>query len=212
MAKAVIFDFDGVLVESESHWSREQQAVYARMVPDWKAEDLKAMKGLSLRDEHARLSATRGLKMPFDEYERTFDSLAGAVYSTHATLIEGMRQVLETLHSAGVPMAIASSSNRAWIEIALKRFGLESFFSAVTTWEDVPRGKPFPDVYLAAAARLSVEPALCVVVEDSPAGITAGKAAGMHVIAMRTAAYAEADLREADAIASDAPELSALFA
>jgi HAD superfamily hydrolase (TIGR01509 family) len=212
MAKAVIFDFDGVLVDSESHWSREQQAVYARMVPGWKEEDLKTMKGLSLRDEHARLSVTHGLAMSFDEYERTFDSLAGAVYGTHATLVEGMRDVLETLRSVGVPMAIASSSNRAWIHIALKRFGLEDFFSAICTWEDVRRGKPFPDVYLAAAARLLMEPGLCAVVEDSPAGIKAGKAAGMRVIAMRTAAYGENDLREADAVASDAAELSSLLA
>jgi 16S rRNA pseudouridine516 synthase len=213
MAKAVIFDFDGVLVDSESHWSREQQRLYARIVPDWKPEYLAGMKGLSVHDEHAHLVSEHGLNMPHDEYEEALEAFAGDLYGVHVTLIDGMRELVERLHRGNVPLAIASSSNRSWIDAALERFGMKDLFDVVCTGEDVKgKGKPHPDIYLLAAAHLGATPSECTVVEDSPTGILAGKAAGMRVIAMRTDAYAEADLEHADSIASDAAELSALLA
>ncbi len=104
-------------------------------------------------------------------------------YATDLPLIDGAVEAVRTLHAAGLPLAVASSSNRPLIDAVLEAAGIAACFAATVSSEEVARGKPSPDVYLEAARRLGVDPSACAAVEDSANGIRAAAAAGMRVIA-----------------------------
>ena len=112
-----------------------------------------------------------------------------ARYAVDLPLVPGAVEAVRSLHETGLPLAVASSSNRPLIDAVLDAAGIARFFSATVSSEEVERGKPAPDVYLEAARRLGVEPAACVAVEDSSNGIRAAHAAGMYVIAYPSRRY-----------------------
>jgi len=131
------------------------------------------------------------------------------IYREDLPLIDGVAEAVERL-AARWPLAVASSSNRPIIDLVLELSGLARFFSVTVSSEEVPRGKPAPDVYLEAAKRLGVDPGNCAAIEDSHNGILSGKAAGMRVIAIPNRRYPpnpEA-VAEADAVLASINELT----
>ena len=133
-----------------------------------------------------------------------------AIYRDDLPLIPGARAAVERI-AARWPLAVASSSNRELIEAVLELAGLERFFRATVSSEEVPRGKPAPDVYLEAARRLGADPARCAAVEDSHKGILSAKAAGMRVLAVPNPRYPpdEEALAAADVVLETIDELDA---
>jgi beta-phosphoglucomutase len=195
MTRAVLWDLDGTLVDSEEyHWLSWRDAMRAegidlsyerflasfgqrndRILAAWLAGDADPARVRRVGDgkeaEYRRLAEERGL-----------------------TPLPGAREWLERLHGAGWKQAIASSAPRLNVETMLRVLELDRLFDAVVSAEDVTRGKPEPDVFLAAAAKLAVPPSRCVVVEDAAAGVEAGRRAGMRTIGVNARASLDADL------------------
>jgi HAD superfamily hydrolase (TIGR01509 family) len=132
-----------------------------------------------------------------------------AAYRERLPLVDGAVEAVERI-AARWPLALASSSNRPLIDAALEAAGLARCFRATVSSEEVPRGKPAPDVYLEAARRLGVEPTRCAAIEDSHSGIRSAKAAGMRVVAVPNATYppGEDALAEADVVLRSLAELT----
>ncbi|MDE2291437.1 MAG: HAD-IA family hydrolase, partial [Elusimicrobia bacterium] len=170
------------------------------LLPAWTPEDGHAIVGLGVVDLYHHLVRNHGLAMPEAEFLALCDRIASEIYGKRVTLAPGLRALLDDLAAKGVPVGLASSSPRPWVDAVLDRFGLRADFKAVATGDETPgRTKPAPDLYLLAAGRLGVEPGACVAVEDSRFGVQAAKAAGMRVLAYRSGDNDAQDLAAADA-------------
>ena len=179
---AVIFDCDGTLVDSEPlarrAWERSL-ASYGYVLRD---EEYAGVIGLSYERTHAFFAERiPGLAAP----ERFWDGYSGTLFELFDAELEVFDDALETVRdvrSAGVAVAVASSSPRERLDRTLRRAGLAGTFAVTVAGDEVARGKPAPDMFLAAAARLGAAPARCVVVEDTGPGVAAALAAGMRTI------------------------------
>jgi len=180
---AVIFDLDGVLVDTEIWWDDVRRAFAVDHGRRWTLEDRAAVMGANSREWSATMASRLGLPMAPAEIERAV--VEAMVHRWDVAplvpLIPHADRAVRLL-TGRWPLALASSAHPAVIEAALHAIGLAAAFRVVVSSDDVARGKPAPDVYLEAARRLDVEPGLCVVVEDSLNGVLAGRAAGMTVV------------------------------
>ncbi len=201
--KAVIFDFDGVLVDSETYWKAGEIDLFKKLVPNWRDEDVQRMMGRTLTGIYELLVAEYGLAIPFDQFFREFSGLAKRVYA-QCHVVPGVLPLLEALQAASIPFAIASSAKRAWIDAALRVHTLDRFFTTIVSLDDLQfgQGKPMPIPYLLAAKKLDMDPADCVAVEDAANGVTSAKAAGMKCVAYRWPGNQQ-DLSEADRVVED---------
>lgn len=205
---AVIFDMDGVLVLSgPAHWVawRDTAAAHGRTLTP---ADFLAVNGMTNQDICARLwgpQATPEFVVTIAEAkERAYRAaVAGAV-----PLAPGCRELLGTLRGAGLALAVGTSGPKENVDLILDRGGIRPFFAGVVHAGLVARGKPAPDIFLAAAGLLGVPPARCVVVEDAPSGVRAALAAGMRVVAVGTN-HDEGELRDCGAHVV-LPDLAAL--
>ncbi|GAB3560731.1 HAD superfamily hydrolase (TIGR01509 family) [Actinopolyspora lacussalsi] len=196
--RAVVFDMDGVLVESEHLWERMWTRYAARHGHEWSAEDTSTVQGMSSPEWSAYLGRVCGTPEPASETERAVvDDMIAALDDGEIELLDGAREMVTEVSSV-VPIALASSAARPLIDAVLKRHGLAEHFTATVSSAEVPRGKPSPDVYTEAARRLGFTGADCAGVEDSSNGIRAAHAAGMSVVAIPNAGYPP----KPDAIAS----------
>jgi HAD superfamily hydrolase (TIGR01509 family) len=185
--QAVIFDMDGVLVDSEPLHHCAANAVLAEdgQPPLSQAEYTRYL-GLTDEDLWRDLRRARDLAGPQEHYLRSFDRHVLAEYRRHAIAAPGAADLLDWLTACGLPLAVASSSRAEWVETCLDAIGLRRYFDRVVAGDMVARGKPDPEIFLAAARQLHASPARCVVFEDSPAGVTAASRAGMYTIAVCT--------------------------
>ncbi|QBI54053.1 HAD family hydrolase [Streptomonospora litoralis] len=181
---AVVFDLDGVLVESDHLWEEMWSGYAARHGVEWGSEDTKTVQGMSSRewaDYLNRMSRTR--ESVADTGRTVVDGMVAAFEQERVGLLPGARETVEAV-SAEVPIALASSAPRRLIDAVLRGHGLADRFTATVSSEEVERGKPSPDVYLEAAARIRRHGTECAAVEDSSNGIRAAHAAGMAVVAL----------------------------
>lgn len=199
--EAVIFDMDGVLVDSEPlHHRALNEILCGEGCPALSAAEYRRYLGTTERDMWEDLIARRHLAGPFADYQSRFDAMVEDAYRTQASVLPGVVGLVVTLKAKGLKLAVASSSPIGWVRTCLDARDLSPFFDAVVGGDMVAEGKPDPAVFRLAASRLGVAPAACAVIEDSPHGITAGRAAGMVVVAVETAytsreAIGHADLR-----------------
>ncbi|MFW2339440.1 MAG: HAD family hydrolase [Acidimicrobiia bacterium] len=195
----IIFDCDGVLVDSEElAWSawREALAPYGVEISDQEVADLS---GRTERDAFDHFAA----KGEIPSYEDFWPFLAARVHELFEKYLEAFEDAadtLEFLRERGREMAVASSSPRARLDLSLSSTGLDKFFEVVVAGDEVTSGKPAPDIYLAAAAGLGVDPVTCIAVEDAPAGVAAASAAGMRVVAVLRGGYTSEQLSKADLV------------
>jgi HAD superfamily hydrolase (TIGR01509 family) len=181
--QAVVFDMDGVIVDSEQVWD-EVRADYARTAGgSYPEAATRAMMGMSSPEWSAYMATELRVPGTPDEINAAIVERMLARYGEAPPLIPGAVDAVRGI-AARWPIAIASSSNPELIEVVLRRAGLDGIVQTAVSSEEVRRGKPAPDVYLEAARRLGVEPARCAAVEDSHNGIRSAKAAGMRVIAL----------------------------
>jgi HAD superfamily hydrolase (TIGR01509 family) len=185
---AVVFDLDGVLVDSESVWDAARREVVSRNGGRWKADGTRAMMGMSSPEWSRYLHDQLGVPL---EPQRINELVVAALldqYRRRLPLLPGAVAAVRRLADRW-PLGLASSSNRPVIDAVLERAGLSDCFAVTVSGEEVAAGKPAPDVYLAAARRLAVDPADAVAVEDSTNGMRAAAAAGMVVIASPNREY-----------------------
>jgi HAD superfamily hydrolase (TIGR01509 family) len=186
---AIIFDLDGVLIDSEPIWDSVKIDLVHERGGIWTASASADMMGMSPREWPIYMRHNLGL------YEMTEEDIAQSVihgvrkrYAERLPLIPGAREAVIRLASIW-PLGLASSSSRSLIDLVLEVSGLRSCFSVVVASEEVERGKPAPDVYIEACQRLNFRPECIVAVEDSASGIVSAKSAGLRVIAIPNASY-----------------------
>ena len=209
MIEAVVFDLDGVLIDSEHVWDEVRQQLVEERGGRWNDSASRDMMGMSSLEWSRYMRDVVGLDEPPQDISAEVVRRLEARYRKALPLIPGVEPVVERL-AARWPLGLASSSNRELIDLVLEKSGLGRLFRATVSSEEVPRGKPSPDVYLEAARRLGAEPSRCAAVEDSENGIHAAKAAGMRTIALPNPQYppAEHALDAADVVLATVDELT----
>jgi HAD superfamily hydrolase (TIGR01509 family) len=180
---AVVFDMDGVLIDSEQAWSDAREQLARETGGSWAPGTQERMMGMSSPEWSRFMHKDLGVPLEPPEISQSVVDRLEQRYRERLPLLPDAHEAVERL-AARWPLAVASSSNRPLIDLVLRLAGLGDAFRATVSSEEVPRGKPAPDVYLEAARRLGAKPEECVAVEDSTNGITAAAAAGMHVIAV----------------------------
>lgn len=183
MIAAVVFDLDGVLVDSEAAWNAVRRDLVEQRGGRWRADAQQAMMGMSSLEWSRYMSEELGVEMEPEEISDAVVANLERRYRERLPLLAGAHEAVESL-AARWPLALASSANRPVIDLVMELGGLGGLFSATVSSEEVPRGKPAPDVYLEAARRLGVEAERCAAVEDSSNGLRAAAAAGMVVVAL----------------------------
>jgi HAD superfamily hydrolase (TIGR01509 family) len=180
-ARAVVFDLDGVLVDSEQVWDQARRDVVSAHGGTWRESATTDMLGMSSREWPVYLVEELGTQLTTDEINEAVVDAMLKTYSDHLPLLPGAREAVQRVartHTLG----LASSSNRPVIDLVLRELGVSERFAATVSSEEVARGKPAPDVYQEVLRRLGVTTATAI--EDSEAGIRSAHAAGLRVIAI----------------------------
>jgi HAD superfamily hydrolase (TIGR01509 family) len=209
MIECVVFDLDGVIVDSEQVWDDVREQLVRERNGRWHEGAQAAMMGMSSPEWSSYMHDELGLPESPEEINDEVVRLMLARYRDSLPLIDGAVDAVRRL-AGPFTLAVASSSNRPLIDAVLDGAGIAGCFAVVVSSEEVARGKPAPDVYLEAARRLGSEPAHCAAVEDSSNGLRAAHTAGMRVIAVPNAHYPPADdaLALADVIVRAPDELT----
>jgi len=199
--RAVVFDLDGLLLDTESLWHEAEIELFRRHGDEFTWDDKLAVVGTSY-DATARYFAQR-LGRPSAAGTELVDEMVDLMHERLQREVDGRPGALELVRRlrelpSGVGLAVASNSSRRLVDTALATAGISDAFDAVITSDDVMHAKPAPDIYLEACRRLGVPPADAVALEDSATGIAAAKAAGMTCIAVPQ--YAETDVSAADEV------------
>jgi HAD superfamily hydrolase (TIGR01509 family) len=209
MIDAVVFDLDGILIQTEELWDEVREQLALERGGRYDAQAQRDMMGMSSPEWSRYMRERVGLPESPEEIAAEVVGLMEARYRQRLPLIPGAVEAVERL-AARWPLGLASSSNRPLIDLVLELSELARFFRATVSSEEVDRGKPAPDVYLEACRRLGADPTRAAAVEDSHAGIRAAKAAGMRVIAIPNPSFPPGDdaLAEADVVLESIAELT----
>lgn len=206
---AVIFDLDGTVLDNEHIYAQAFLVVLKRYGIDGKNDEFAHARGIGLEKNWEHLKATytqlAGIEITqlVHETQDVYHDMA-----TQISIRSGFQEFRDSLKEEGVILGLATSNNWWVVEDELEDLGLSKQFDMITTGEEVAQKKPAPDIFLVAARKLEVEPEECVVIEDSPAGITAAKEAGMKVIAILNEMTRREDIAKADLIVNGFEELN----
>ncbi|MGH8981018.1 MAG: HAD family hydrolase, partial [Acidimicrobiales bacterium] len=206
---AVIFDLDGVLLDSEQLWDESRRDVVSASGGQWQDGATAAMQGMSSPEWSRYMRDHLGLDLTDARIVDLVVSDLLAHYERHLPLLPGAREAVARMGQRW-PLGLASSANREVIDAALSKAGFERAFAATVSSEEVPRGKPAPEVYLEAARRLGEDPARCAAVEDSTNGVRAARGAGMYVLCVPNPHFPPDDdvLAGTDAVLAGLDELT----
>jgi len=188
VTRAVVFDMDGVLISSEEIWDVVREGLSAELGGSWSPSAHRDMMGMNTGEWSGYMHGVLGVPLAPPEIAREVVVRLIARYRATAPFIPGAVEAVRDV-AGRYPLGLASSSTRTLIDAVLDQSGLAACFRVTVSSEEVDRGKPAPDVYLEALARLGVDPADAVAVEDTGGGIRAASAAGMHVIAIPNPHY-----------------------
>jgi HAD superfamily hydrolase (TIGR01509 family) len=196
---AVIFDHDGLTLDTEQAWTRAERTLFARRGARFTDDHKRDLLGSSSAVAAAKLERIlalpgRGIELMGELHEIVMEELL-----TGAPPMPGARELVAELRGVGIPVGLASNSPRVFVERALGVAGMLGAFDVTVAGDEVPAPKPAPDAYLAAARALGAEPADCVALEDSNTGVAAARAAGMSVIGVPS--FPGVELVEADVVA-----------
>jgi HAD superfamily hydrolase (TIGR01509 family) len=180
---AVVFDLDGVLLDSEQVWDEARRELVAETGGRWTEDAATDMLGMSAPEWSRYVQERLGVPLAPDAIDRDVVDRVVARYARELPALAGARDAVERL-GARWPLGLATSSNREVVEVVLDALGVRGRFAATVSSEEVARGKPSPDVYLEATRRLGVDPAAAVAIEDSANGIRSAVAAGLRVVAI----------------------------
>jgi HAD superfamily hydrolase (TIGR01509 family) len=211
--RAVIFDLDGVLADSEPWWNEIDATLLAEYGVTYRGEYHRNVLGVSYQLAVEFYKTTFGLDVPVAEMMRRRGEVASDFFANRIGLFPSTKQVLEELRQMNLRLAVATSSVSASARPFLARHALTPFFEVIVTGEEVEHGKPHPDIYVRAAEQLGFSADACLVIEDSLSGIFAAKAAKMHVAAIPDTGFVDPHVyeKEADYILSRLEELPPLI-
>jgi HAD superfamily hydrolase (TIGR01509 family) len=206
--EAVVFDLDGLLLDSEQIWDAAREQLVREHGGRWHEHAQRDMMGMSSPEWSRYMHEELGLAESPEEINAEVVQRLEKLYREQLPLLPGAREAVERL-AAAWPLGLASSSNRPIIDLVLELAELRGFFRVTVSSEEVARGKPAPDVYLEAARKLGVEPGRCAAIEDSHNGIRSARAAEMCVIAIPNRAFPpdEAALSLAQAVIDSLDDL-----
>jgi HAD superfamily hydrolase (TIGR01509 family) len=200
MLKAVIFDMDGVIIDSEPIHYQMSMKYFSELGLHIADEEYNTFVGVGDKEIYSRLKEKYGLKQEVDElvdaYQQRYIEYLNT--STDEKPISGVELLIRDIHRRGFRIALGSSATRRNIEAVLGFFKLRHYFDEIVSGCEVGRSKPSPDIYIEAANRLGVEPSECIVIEDSTNGVMAAKLAGMKCVAYRNLNSGDQDLSLAD--------------
>jgi HAD superfamily hydrolase (TIGR01509 family) len=206
--RAVILDFDGLIVDTETPIFESWRAVYARRGQELRIEEWQHALGTHGGfDPFAHLDALLGERLAYDTLQEEVQALNRAACDAQP-LLPGVEALMHAARQLELGTAVASSSTRGWVEGWLSRHGIRELFDVLCGREDVAMVKPAPDLFLLAAERLGVAPGGCVVFEDSPNGMRAARAAGMLCVAVPNTLTRELALPDPDLVVSSLAEHS----
>ncbi|RPI44469.1 MAG: hexitol phosphatase HxpB [Bacteroidetes bacterium] len=182
---AIIFDMDGVLIDSEHHWQQTERSLFGELGIELTDELLVQTRGLRTEEMVAHWNSRFDLAhVSPEELKRRYDERMVETMRTEVLLMDGAEDAILFFRQKGLPVALATCSTRTHIEAALERHGLLNHFDLMVSAAEGMQGKPHPEVYLITASRLGIDPSRCLAIEDSFFGVIAAKAARMKVVAM----------------------------
>jgi HAD superfamily hydrolase (TIGR01509 family) len=182
--RAVIFDLDGVLADSEPWWNKIDKKLLAQYGVTYRGEYHRNVLGVSYRLAVEFYKKAFGLSVSTEEIMRRRAEIAIEFFANRVGLFPSAKKVLQELQRMNLSLAIATSSVSASARPFLERHKLTPFFDVIVTGDEIERGKPHPDIYMRAAEKLGLAPDACLVIEDALSGIAAAKAAQMRVAAI----------------------------
>jgi HAD superfamily hydrolase (TIGR01509 family) len=206
---AVVFDLDGLLIETEEIWDEVRETLARERGGRWSDSAQRDMMGMSSSEWSRYMHEVVGLADPPEQINELVVERMGERYRSRLPLLPGAVEAVERIATRW-PLGVASSSNRRLIDLVLELSGLAPFFEATVSSEEVARGKPAPDVYLEAARRLGMPPERSAAIEDSEAGIRSASSAGMRVVAIPNGSFPPSDeaLGLADAVLASLEDLT----
>jgi HAD superfamily hydrolase (TIGR01509 family) len=209
LIEAVVFDLDGLLLDTEQLWDEVREELTRERGGRWHERAQADMMGMSSTEWSRYMHEVLGLSEPPEQLNRLVVDRMQDRYRARLPVIDGAVEAVARI-GARWPLGLASSSNRPLIDAALSGMGISDLFRATVSSEEVERGKPAPDVYLEAARRLGVEPGNAVAIEDSGNGISSARAAGMSVVAVPNPHFPPPDdvVGEADLVLESLAELT----
>lgn len=205
MRDTIIFDMDGVIVDSEKYWHDVEWEWYSKLVPGWTKEHHKKTIGLNIGDCYDFLKKTFDIPQTKEEFLTYNNEVGKIIYQEKASLLPGFLEVVKQLKEKKFNLAIASSAPLWWITTVVDRFELAPYFNEVVSVDETRKktnmkGKPAPDVFLYTAKLLNKTPEQCIVIEDANNGVSAAKAAGMFCIGFKNGFNENQDLSHADIV------------
>ncbi|CAI6056152.1 Phosphoglycolate phosphatase [Paenibacillus sp. JJ-100] len=210
--QGVIFDMDGVLIDSEPIYFEIERSSFDHFGAAVTVEEHHSFVGVTLESMWQQVINKYQVKVPLEEILVYHQQHVMEQMLAHTELVgmPGVERWVQWLHEQQIPIAVASSSPRALIDLIMEKTGLGSYFEVRMTGEEVEHGKPAPDIFLAAAERIGISPEHCLVIEDSRNGVQAAKSAGMRCIGYRNPGSGDQNLSKADVQISSYDELWAL--
>ncbi len=181
---AVIFDLDGTLVDSMWMWKSIDIEYLGRFGKSFPEDLQRCIEGMSFSETATYFKKRFDLPDSLDQIKSDWNAMAWEKYLNEVPVKEGARELLEYLNSKQIPAGIATSNSKELVELIIEKHQLGGYFQSIRTSCEVEKGKPSPDIYLLVAQDLQAEPSKCLVFEDVPQGIMAGKNAGMKVCAV----------------------------
>jgi beta-phosphoglucomutase family hydrolase len=201
MLKAVIFDLDGVIIDSEPFHLVVNEKIFANLGINLSEDEYQSFIGTTHQDMWSTIKKKYGLLQSVPELvNMQVSGNINYIKNEKIDAIEGVTGLLSRLKKANIKIGIASSSPTEVIELVIKKLGISDYFSVVVGGEKIEKGKPSPDIFLKAAKVLNTKPENCVVIEDSENGVKAAKAAGMKCVGFRNPNSGNQDLKKADLI------------
>lgn len=198
--KAVIFDMDGLLIDSEPYWRQTTEAFFAKHNKPFSDEVHRHIMGRGLRDIIEYFKSEWGFEGDTDAMIVERKELLYTYLLENLTLMEGAEELIRALHEKNIPLAIATSGHSVEkTKQIVQKFDLEKCFSVFASGDDVQNAKPAPDIFLKAAELLNIDPIYCLVFEDAPNGVRAGKAAKMTVYGVNSDTEIKSNLLTAGA-------------
>lgn len=203
---AVLFDMDGVIIDSEPLWSEAEKRLLARRNLSYSPSLKTAMMGRDAKGAVSLLIEHYSLAESLEELIGERNHLIAQLFKEDLKTIPGALELVRSVIAAGIMTGLVSSSSQVLIELALEKVGATGLFAVTLSGDQVARGKPAPDVYITAAERLGVKPEHCLVIEDAPHGVAAAKHAGMCCLAIDTSVNV-VELATADRVVSGFEEV-----
>ena len=209
--KAVIFDMDGVIIDSEPIHLKVDIETMKALGCNISIEELEKYVGATNEYMFEDIKKNYNISKSIDEIiNYKVEITKQKIIQSDLEPIEGIRELLSELKNKNIPTAIASSSPRSFIDVVVSKFKLQDYFRFIVSGEEVANGKPEPDVYIETAKKLGMLPRDCTVIEDSKNGVLAAKAAGMKCIGFQNANSGNQDLSKADTIVKSIVEIKFL--